>query len=98
MPTDTGNAIVNYITERLGKSPDFVSHEFKVHSDLSFTCLYISTMVSTEHIEEVLLKPLMERSLDEEAIADPIDWLKSFLPQSAIQGRLHLLRGRSQSA
>ncbi|MCD9021520.1 spore germination protein [Cohnella silvisoli] len=78
----TGKRIVDEITERLGQSPDFVCHEFEINPGLRFSCIYISTIVSTEQIDEFMLKPIMERSQDEEASHDPMGWLKSLIPKA----------------
>ncbi|MFC0330406.1 spore germination protein [Paenibacillus sepulcri] len=86
--------------ERLGQSPDFVSHEFELISGLSLSCLYISTIVSSEQIDEFILKPVMVRSQGAEPPHDPIEWLKSFIPRvqsrecsGASEGIRNLLEG-----
>ncbi|NHN33780.1 spore germination protein [Paenibacillus agricola] len=78
----TTKFIVDQITERLGQSPDFVCQEFELKPGWGFSCIYISTIVSTEQIDELMLKPIMERSQDGEDSHDPMNWLKSLIPNA----------------
>ena len=93
--------IVHQIMERLGHSPDFVCHEFALSPDLGLFCIYISSIVSTEHANEFIFKPILEQNLDDRALRDPKSWLESLIPKAqtdafkeATEGIQRLLEGQ----
>ncbi|RED59207.1 spore germination protein [Cohnella lupini] len=96
----TGKLIVDQITERLGISPDFVCHEIHIKPGSSVYCIFITTIVSSDVIDEILLKPIQEQSRHGEVSEDLIEWLRLLIPKAelmafedASEGIRNLLEG-----
>ncbi|WP_372660340.1 spore germination protein [Cohnella sp.] len=78
---DTGKLIVEQITERLGKSPDFVCQQLELNTELDVYCIYLASIATIHQVEEMLLRPIVEgNQLPDAPINDPIDWLKQIIP------------------
>lgn len=56
-----------------------------MNESLTLICIYISTIVSTEQVEEFILKPILERNQGLYAFNEPLEWLKSIVPKAQVQ-------------
>jgi spore germination protein KA len=73
--------IVEEITERLGKSPDFICKKIEATKGFSLYCIYLASIVTTNQVDEMLLKPISEGDQNIKAsIHTPINWLKKIIP------------------
>ena len=72
---------VEEITERLGKSPDFICKKLEVTEGFSLYCIYLASIVTTNQVDEMLLKPIFENNQNIKASKHtPINCLKKIIP------------------
>ncbi|MDQ0872708.1 hypothetical protein QFZ77_001367 [Paenibacillus sp. V4I3] len=98
---DTTSLIVEQITERLGQSPDFICKELVINEELNLYCIYLASIVTTNQIDEMLLKPIFEGNPSIEASTHhPVHWLTNRIPligrkelSGSIEGINELLEG-----
>ncbi|TFE26271.1 spore germination protein [Cohnella luojiensis] len=79
----TGKLIVDQIAERLGQSPDFICQQLEINAEFGVYCIYISSIVTTNQVDEMLLRPIVEDyQLAEASLKNPIDWLIKIIPRA----------------
>lgn len=73
--------IVEEITERLGKSPDFICKKLEANEELSIYCIYLASIVTSNKVDEMLLKPIFEsKQYIKASQYTPLNWLKKIIP------------------
>ncbi|GMK49058.1 hypothetical protein PghCCS26_61880 [Paenibacillus glycanilyticus] len=82
MNTKSSNTtIVEQISIKLGQSPDFVCQRLDIDQEWSLYCIYLASIVTTNQIDEMILKPAFKSKPNKEySIHHPIPWLIQQIP------------------
>lgn len=76
-----GTIIMRNISERLGHSPDLICQKFSLFDRFEIYCTYFESIVTTDQVNELLIKPIVETNLTSDCQTEqPLEWMKKHIP------------------
>lgn len=81
LQTAAGEILVDQLNNLLGKSPDFNCKPLKINECTVIFCIYIDSIVKTDQMDELIIKPIIESSHTyDPKMENVISFLKSNVP------------------